>query len=113
MQRTTSRGRPQDIYKAEPRRPLTRNERRTQRQKAFDEVVGWRIMMRRRKLGLSQTRLAELVGASRTAVHRWEAGERSMPAWQLREIATALVLEYDDLFASDADDPDLLRPCAR
>ncbi|GAA3078227.1 helix-turn-helix domain-containing protein [Streptosporangium carneum] len=57
---------------------------------------GDRLRDRRERRGLSQTKLAALVGASPSRISQLEAGEKPTPALLLRLVA-ALDVEIDDL----------------
>jgi len=54
------------------------------------ENVAKRIKAARRKSGLSQRALAEKMGASESAVGRWEMAENETPLHQLAKIAEAV-----------------------
>jgi transcriptional regulator with XRE-family HTH domain len=42
-----------------------------------------RLVARRAALGLSQTRLARLLGVDRVTLYRWETGRSNPPSWLL------------------------------
>jgi transcriptional regulator with XRE-family HTH domain len=57
-----------------------------------------KLAVARTKAGLSQEQLAEIIGASRSSVYRWERGPdtphpRQLPAW-----AEAIAIDVDELF---------------
>ena len=52
--------------------------------------IGERIRKRREELGLSQDQLADIVGASRQVVSRYENGDREMGIVSLLQYADAL-----------------------
>lgn len=50
-------------------------------------MLGIELATRRRALGLSQARLAELLGAKQVSVSRWESGARAIPDGIGQELA--------------------------
>lgn len=52
---------------------------------------------RRRTLGYSQEKLAELLGVDRTTVGRWESGKVAPQPPQRRSLATALEVSLQEL----------------
>jgi transcriptional regulator with XRE-family HTH domain len=64
-------------------------EKRDQRRK---------LAVLRKKAGLSQDDLAEVIGASRTSVYRWEKGEGDPQPRQLPPWAKAIGIDVDELF---------------
>lgn len=63
----------------------------------FGEV----IQVRRGALGLSQERLAELVGVSRQAVSKWEVGDAMPDTDRLLPLARALEITVDELLSGE------------
>lgn len=61
-------------------------------------VVGENIADRRRRLGLSQARLAEMLDIGKDALSRMEKGAISPKMGRLRDIAGALECSVADLF---------------
>jgi transcriptional regulator with XRE-family HTH domain len=61
-------------------------------------VVGENIAARRRKLGISQARLAELLDIGKDAVSRMEKGMIAPKMGRLRDIAGELECSVADLF---------------
>lgn len=57
-----------------------------------------KIESRRKKLGISQYRLAKLSGLSQGALSHFEAGNREPRLSSLRKIAAALECQVQDLF---------------
>ena len=57
---------------------------------AIDEHVGGRIRERRIMLGLTQQRLAEMIGVSYQQAHKYERGVNRVSAGRLFEIARVL-----------------------
>ncbi|MFF1818289.1 helix-turn-helix transcriptional regulator [Kribbella sp. NPDC058245] len=56
-----------------------------------------RLAQRRRTLGLSQERLAEILGVDRSTIGRWEAGDTEPQPWLRPKMAAALGLSNSDL----------------
>jgi transcriptional regulator with XRE-family HTH domain len=56
-----------------------------------------RLATRRKTVGLSQERLAEVVGVDRSTVVRWERGETDPQPWHRPRLAVALKLSVEDL----------------
>ena len=63
----------------------------------FGEV----IQVRRAALGLSQERLAELVGVSRQAVSKWEVGDALPDTDRLLPLARVLEITVDELLSGE------------
>ena len=56
----------------------------------------------RQKAGLTQVKLAELLGyGSSSVITMWENGERKPPSDKLPQLATILSCTIDDLFKDD------------
>ena len=70
--------------------------------KGYKKKMGGVILVglakRRRDVGLSQAKLAELCGVSQAAVAAWECGIKHPTADKLPIIAEALKCSIDDLF---------------
>ena len=67
-------------------------------------TVGKRIRLARELAGLTQERLAETMGVSRTAVSRWESGEIDPTIEHLVELAQTLKVSSDFLLGIDGTD---------
>jgi transcriptional regulator with XRE-family HTH domain len=61
--------------------------------RGVDRHVGTRIRRRRTMVGLTQHRLAELVGVSCRQAHRYEKGVERVPPGRLLAVAAALGVE--------------------
>src|SRR5262245_61282136 len=61
------------------------------------------VAERRNALGLSQERLANLLGVDRTTVVRWEGGDTVPQPWQRPRLAKALKISSDELSGLLAD----------
>jgi transcriptional regulator with XRE-family HTH domain len=58
--------------------------------------IGHRIRQAREKTGISQTRLAELLGVTRSACSQWESGNGTSPRRErLEQIARLLSVNYE------------------
>lgn len=57
-----------------------------------------RLRDARRRAGLSQVALAELIGASLRSVREWEAGRQEPSRRHKAQLADALGVAVDDLF---------------
>jgi len=58
--------------------------------------IGHRIQQAREKTGISQTRLAELVGVTRSACSQWESGNGTSPRRErLEQISRLLSVNYE------------------
>jgi transcriptional regulator with XRE-family HTH domain len=62
-----------------------------------------RLAQRRKTVGLSQERLAEVVGVDRSTVVRWERAETEPQPWHRPHLAAALKLSVEELAALLAD----------
>ena len=76
-------------------RPMTAEE------EALARAVGAEVVRRREGLGLNQTELAARVGCDRSAVSRWEAGERLPSLAHLAALGRALGCGARDLLPGD------------
>lgn len=56
----------------------------------------------RRKMGLNQTKLAELMGVTQSAVSHWENGETMPTPRQIPRLAEILNIRVSDLFGDEA-----------
>lgn len=72
------------------------------------EDVGKRIMERRKKLGLTQERLAELSDVTTQFVSYAESGKRAMRPENLLKLSSALNVSVDYLLTGDIIDKDML-----
>jgi transcriptional regulator with XRE-family HTH domain len=68
------------------------------RAEAFDRHVGARILQRRRTLGLTRQRLAELIAVTQAQTYRYERGANRISAGQLYHVARALDVGIDYFF---------------
>ncbi|HXF08357.1 MAG TPA: helix-turn-helix transcriptional regulator [Candidatus Acidoferrales bacterium] len=58
--------------------------------------IGQRIQLAREKSGMSQTRLAELLGVTRSACSQWESGSGTSPRRErLEQLAKLLSVNYE------------------
>ncbi|MGN9777433.1 helix-turn-helix transcriptional regulator [Micromonospora sp. H33] len=78
----------------ERRRPGKRRYRLAQRRKAMRR---YRLAQRRKAIGLSQERLAEVLGVDRSTVVRWERAETDPQPWHRPHLAAALKLSVEEL----------------
>jgi transcriptional regulator with XRE-family HTH domain len=62
-----------------------------------------RLAQRRKTVGLSQERLAEIIGVDRSTVVRWERAETDPQPWHRPRLADALKLSVEDLAELLAD----------
>lgn len=74
--------------------------------KAVDAVVGARIAVRRRALGLSQTALAGLVGVSCQQIQKYENGQNRISVSRLHTLSLALGLPVEAFFPDRPDGED-------
>ncbi|GAA1814967.1 helix-turn-helix transcriptional regulator [Planosporangium flavigriseum] len=63
----------------------------------------YRLAQRRKAVGLSQERLAEVVGVDRSTVVRWERAETDPQPWHRPRLATALRVSVEELAELLAD----------
>ena len=67
----------------------------------IDVLIGWRLRIRRRLLGLTQREVGETVGVSPQMVHKWETAQSTLYASTLYDLAKALGVK-PDYFYMDA-----------
>lgn len=60
-------------------------------------LIGEWLSQKRERKGYTQQQIAERMGKTRTAVHYWEAGKRSMTAKQLFDYAAIVDADLNDL----------------
>lgn len=59
-------------------------------------TIGQRIQQARERTGISQTRLAQLLGVTRSACSQWESGSGTSPRRdRLEQIARLLAVNYE------------------
>jgi transcriptional regulator with XRE-family HTH domain len=68
-----------------------------------DIVVGTRIRLRRKELGVSQENLADKIGVTFQQVQKYERGTNRVSASMLSKIATALDCGVADFFGNDEE----------
>ena len=68
-------------------------------------TIGERIALLRKKAGLSQEKLAELVGVSRQAIGKWESGLSLPGIDNLQELARVLQVSCDELITGICPSP--------
>jgi len=68
------------------------------RTEASDRHVGARILQRRRTLGLTRQRLAQLIGVTQAQTYKYERGANRISAGQLYQVARALNVGIDYFF---------------
>ncbi|HEX4292627.1 MAG TPA: helix-turn-helix transcriptional regulator [Rhizomicrobium sp.] len=66
----------------------------------LDVALGWRIRLRRKDRGLTQSALASLIGITFQQVQKYETGDNRVSFSRLMEIATALACSVSDLVSS-------------
>jgi transcriptional regulator with XRE-family HTH domain len=81
-----------------PRASGAKPASRRSRVEALDRHVGARIVERRRALGLTQHRLAELIGVTYQQAHKYEKGINRISVGRLYEVARALDVEIGYFF---------------
>jgi transcriptional regulator with XRE-family HTH domain len=69
---------------------MAKRMRRRSRIGMIDDYVGGRIRERRIMLGLTQQKLAEMIGVSYQQAHKYERGVNRLSAGRLFEVARAL-----------------------
>src|SRR4051812_45545729 len=88
---------------------MNRNDQRQQdelknkRSSDMDRHVGLRVRERRIMAGLSQQKLAEMIGVTYQQAHKYERGLNRISASRLFEIAQALAVEPSWFFESLAE----------
>ena len=70
-------------------------------------TLGEMIQRQRAAQGLSQERLAELVGVSRQAVSKWEVGDALPDTDRLLPLARALHISVDELLSGQLREPEV------
>lgn len=69
---------------------------------AFDKTVGVKVRRRRLEIGMSQERLAALLGVTFQQVQKYEKGVNRIAAGRLWDIAQALEIPIGDLYPAPA-----------
>lgn len=62
------------------------------------EQIGFRLKQLREKAGISQERLAEIVGVSKFQIQKYEYGKDKMNTEKLQQVAEALSVPVQELF---------------
>lgn len=78
--------------------------RRRSRTGMIDDYVGGRIRERRIMLGLTQQKLAEMIGVSYQQAHKYERGVNRLSAGRLFEVARALSVPLTYFFEGFGED---------
>ena len=68
---------------------------------SLDRKIGAKVRERRRDIGMSQEKLAELLGVTFQQVQKYEKGKNRIAASRLWDIARALLLPVARFFPSD------------
>lgn len=63
----------------------------------MNSKVGAWMLQKRKEAGLSQQEVADRMGHTRTAVHYWESGKRTIYATHLMEFCKALNIDPMDM----------------
>lgn len=63
------------------------------------KIIGEKIKFRRQDIGMSQERLAELVGVSFQQIQRYENGRNKISVERIQQIAKALAVPVASFFA--------------
>ncbi|MCE1226865.1 MAG: helix-turn-helix domain-containing protein [Geobacteraceae bacterium] len=63
------------------------------------KIIGEKIKFRRQDIGMSQERLAELIGVSFQQVQRYENGRNKISVERIQQIAEALSVQVANFFA--------------
>jgi transcriptional regulator with XRE-family HTH domain len=75
----------------------------TELAKIIDRRVAHRIRQRRLRVGMTQQRLAEIIGVAFQQAHKYERGLSRVSAGRLYHIATALEAPITYFFAAEED----------
>lgn len=67
----------------------------------LDALIGWRLRVRRRLLGLTQKEVGVRIGVTPQMVHKWETAQSTLYASTLYALARALEVQ-PDYFYMDA-----------
>ena len=73
----------------------------TQDEKEYFKVLGGRVALLRKELGLTQVQLAETLGISQQMVASYEVGRRRIPVSMLSQLSHALKVQTDALLGSE------------
>jgi len=73
----------------------------TQDEKEYFKVLGSRVALLRKELGLTQVQLAETLGISQQMVASYEVGRRRIPVSMLPSLAHALKVQTDALLGNE------------
>ena len=76
------------------------------------DTIGERIARRRKELGLTQDKLAEILHVSSKTVSRWETGKQIPDAVSLLEIAKALNMTISEMYGTAQEEASDSHPAA-
>lgn len=65
--------------------------------------IGWRLRSMRQKTGLSQEKLAELIGVTSQQIQKYESGASKLNADRLQQLATVLSVPVQSFFTDNGD----------
>jgi transcriptional regulator with XRE-family HTH domain len=89
--------------------PMTPSRRTKRSTSDNDKIIGERIMMFRKSLGLTQGSLGKRVGVTFQQIQKYEKGVNKISATQLTEFSSALKVSVRDLLPDGRrDNPPLL-----
>ena len=72
--------------------------------KNYNKKIGAYLAKERRAKKISQQQLADRLGVSKTAVHYWETGKRTIYADQMLEYCETIGIDPQDLIRSVTGD---------
>lgn len=72
--------------------------------KNYNKKIGTYLAKERRAKKISQQQLADRLGVSKTAVHYWETGKRTIFADQMLEYCETIGIDPQDLIRSVTGD---------
>lgn len=81
----------------------------TKRPHSIDQYVGSRVRMRRKMLGMSQSKLADAIGLTFQQVQKYENGLNRMGASRLMQIAAVLEVPVTYFFEGVPGEPKVRR----
>lgn len=66
-------------------------------------MLGYKIKNEREKLGINKSKLADMIGVSRTAIEKFEDGTKVPSAGAVKDLAIALGVTTDYLLGMNED----------
>ena len=76
----------------------------------IEAMIGWRIRIRRRLLGMTQKDIGQKLGVTPQMVHKWETAQGTLYAAAIHDLAKVLGVQPDYFFMDAEPSPGKAEP---